>query len=139
MNVVVAVEVGSRHEREHARYHGPDAMTEVMAQDSRRDYPRRMTSDAGDAPRDDTDQATVFLDNRGLEPPLPMVRTLEAFERLEAGQRLAIHNDRVPIYLLPQLEARGATFEIDERPDGDAVVTIRRTQADAGESEAEAS
>ncbi|MDZ7706805.1 MAG: DUF2249 domain-containing protein [Trueperaceae bacterium] len=97
-----------------------------------------MTSDAGHGPRDDTGDATVFLDNRGLEPPLPMVRTLEAFERLEPGQRLTIHNDRVPVYLLPQLEARGATFEIDERPDGDAVVTIRRAQADAGDPESEA-
>lgn len=69
---------------------------------------------------------TVFLDNRGLEPPLPMVRTLEAYERLAPGQRLQIHNDRVPVYLLPQLEARGATFEVDERPGGDALVTIRR-------------
>lgn len=115
-------------------------MTEVMAQDSRRDYPRPMTSDGGHGPRDENESgdATVFLDNRGLEPPLPMVRTLEAYERLEPGQRLAIHNDRVPIYLLPQLEARGAAFEIDERPDGDAIVTIRRAQADAGDPEAEA-
>jgi len=111
-------------------------MTEVMAQDSRGDYPRRMTPDADDATRTDPDDATVHLDNRGLEPPLPMVRTLEAYERLEAGQRLAIHNDRVPVYLLPQLEARGATFEIDERPGGDAVVTIRRGHAPAAGHEA---
>lgn len=113
-------------------------MTEVMAQDSRRVYPPRMTSDSGHEPRDETGDATVFLDNRGLEPPLPMVRTLEAYERLAPGQRLAIHNDRVPIYLLPQLEARGASYEIDERPGGDAVVTIRRAQADAGDPESEA-
>lgn len=113
-------------------------MTEVMAQDSRRDYPLRMTTGAGRGPRDDSGDATVLLDNRGLEPPLPMVRTLEAYGRLKPGQALAIHNDRVPIYLLPQLEARGATFEIDERPGGDAVVTIRRAQADAGEPEADA-
>lgn len=104
-------------------------MTEVMAQDSRRDYPRRMTPAAHDATRAEPDPVTVSLDNRGLEPPLPMVRTLEAFERLEPGQRLTIHNDRVPVYLLPQLEARGATFEIDERPGGDAVVTIHRADA----------
>jgi uncharacterized protein (DUF2249 family) len=113
-------------------------MTEVMAQDSRGDYPRRMTHDADDATRDERDPVTVLLDNRGLEPPLPMMRTLEAFERLEPGQRLSIHNDRVPVYLLPQLEARGATFEIDERPGGDAVVTIRRAEAAAVEPEAEA-
>ena len=97
-----------------------------------------MASDAGHWPHDDSGDATVFLDNRGLEPPLPMVRTLEAYERLAPGQRLAIHNDRVPVYLLPQLEARGATFEIDERPGGDAVVTIRRARADAGKPGADA-
>lgn len=69
----------------------------------------------------------IFLDNRGLEPPHPMVRTLEAFERLVPGQRLTIHNDRVPIYLLPQLEARGAIFEIHELPGGDARVVITRS------------
>jgi TusA-related sulfurtransferase len=78
----------------------------------------------------------VFLDNRGLEPPLPMVRTLEAYERLAPGERLRIHNDRVPVYLLPQLEARGATYEVDERPGGDAFVTIRRP-ADAPTPETE--
>lgn len=85
-------------------------------------------------PHDATD--AVFLDNRGLEPPLPMVRTLEAYERLAPGGRLRIHNDRVPVYLLPQLEARGATYDIDERPDGDALVTIRRPSG-APEPEAE--
>ncbi|MCB9740744.1 MAG: DUF2249 domain-containing protein [Deltaproteobacteria bacterium] len=80
-----------------------------------------MPHDAADA---------VFLDNRGLEPPMPMVRTLEAYERLAPGERLRIHNDRVPVYLLPQLEARGASYEIDERLDGDAIVTIRRPADD---------
>lgn len=86
-----------------------------------------MPQDAADA---------VFLDNRGLEPPLPMVRTLEAYERLAPGERLRIHNDRVPVYLLPQLEARGASYEIDERPGGDALVTIQRpAEAPAPEGE----
>lgn len=75
----------------------------------------------------------AFLDNRGLEPPVPMVRTLEAYERLAPGGRLVIHNDRVPVYLLPQLEARGASFEVDERPGGDARVTIRRPSSEPGE------
>lgn len=74
----------------------------------------------------------VFLDNRGLEPPVPMVRTLEAFERLAPGQRLTIHNDRVPIYLLPQLEARGAAVEIEELPGGAARVLITRTAVPRG-------
>ena len=70
--------------------------------------------------------AETSLDNRGLEPPMPMIRTLEALSGLAPGDVLVIHNDRVPVYLLPQLEARGARFHVDERPEGDAVVVIER-------------
>lgn len=68
----------------------------------------------------------TFLDNRGLEPPLPMLRALEAYESLAPGERLTIHNDRVPIYLLPELLARGARYEVAEQPDGSAVLTIAK-------------
>ncbi len=64
------------------------------------------------------------LDNRGLEPPMPMVRTLEALENLPDGGTLTIHNDRVPIYLLPQLGDMGVSYTIEEFPDGSAKVRI---------------
>lgn len=67
-----------------------------------------------------------FLDNRGLEPPNPMIRTLEKLERMAAGAVLVIHNDRVPIYLLPQLLDAGATYDVDEQPDGSARVRITK-------------
>ena len=66
----------------------------------------------------------AFLDNRGLEPPQPMIRTLEKLESLGAGDVLTIHNDRVPVYLLPQLLDEGATYEVEELPDGRAKVRI---------------
>lgn len=65
-----------------------------------------------------------LLDNRGLEPPMPMVRTLEALETLPAGGVLILHNDRVPIYLLPQLEALGVRYEVEELADGSARVLL---------------
>jgi len=64
------------------------------------------------------------LDNRGLEPPMPMVRTLEALENMQDGDVLTIHNDRVPVYLLPQLEEQGARYSVEELPDGSARVRI---------------
>ena len=64
------------------------------------------------------------LDNRGLEPPMPMVRTLEALENMQDGDVLTIHNDRVPVYLLPQLEEQGACYSVEELPDGSARVRI---------------
>ncbi len=65
-----------------------------------------------------------MLDNRGLEPPLPMIRTLEALAELAPGDVLVIHNDRVPVYLLPQLADEGASYEVATLPDGSARVRI---------------
>jgi len=39
------------------------------------------------------------LDNRGLEPPQPMMRTLAALEQLPDDEELIINNDRRPIFL----------------------------------------
>ena len=68
----------------------------------------------------------AFLDNRGLEPPNPMVRTLEKLDELAQGDVLTIHNDRVPVYLLPQLQELGAVYEVAEQADGSAIVTITK-------------
>ncbi len=65
-----------------------------------------------------------FLDNRGLEPPNPMIRTLEALDTLSPGDELTIHNDRVPVYLLPQLQDAGADYQVESQPDGSAIVRI---------------
>lgn len=56
----------------------------------------------------------VVLDVRGLEPPEPLLRTLEQLERLPAGATLVQVNERVPQFLLPQLRSRGYTWEIVE-------------------------
>jgi uncharacterized protein (DUF2249 family) len=56
----------------------------------------------------------VVLDVRGLEPPEPLVRTLEALEALPPGGLLIQLNTRVPQFLLPQLRSRGYAFEIHE-------------------------
>lgn len=51
--------------------------------------------------------ACQSLDNRGLEPPEPMVRTLEAVEGMAVGEVLEIWNDRDPLFLYPELATRG--------------------------------
>ena len=55
---------------------------------------------------------------------MPMVRTLEALDTMREGDVLTIHNDRVPVYLLPQLEEQGAAYRVEELPDGSARVRI---------------
>ena len=72
----------------------------------------------------------VVLDVRGLVPPEPLVRTLEALQTLPAGATLVQHNDRVPQFLLPMLSERGFLYDIDAAaPGGGVLVRIRRQAA----------
>jgi len=64
------------------------------------------------------------LDNRGLEPPEPMIRTLAACNGIVSGRVLEIHNDRRPMFLYPYLEERGYRYETVDDPDGSAFVRI---------------
>lgn len=79
------------------------------------------------SPREESsDQNVRILDVRGLEPPEPMIRTLEALEALSEGQTLVQLNVRVPEFLLPQLEERGFAYEIREQSTDLVRVFIRR-------------
>jgi uncharacterized protein (DUF2249 family) len=68
----------------------------------------------------------VEVDARGLEPPQPLVRILEAATTLPAGATLRARTDRRPMHLLPQLEERGFSADCQEQPDGSFVTHIRR-------------
>jgi uncharacterized protein (DUF2249 family) len=67
------------------------------------------------------------LDNRGLEPPQPMVRTLAKLGNACSGDQVVIHNDRVPMFLIEELNTLGYPFEVDQQQDGSAIVTITKT------------
>lgn len=66
----------------------------------------------------------VELDNRGLEPPEPMVRTLEAINRLQPGERLVGHYDRKPMFLMPKLDQMGYAYEVTQHEDGSATLVV---------------
>lgn len=68
----------------------------------------------------------ITLDNRGLEPPQPMVRTLAALDRCKSGDEVHILNDRVPVFLIEELNSLGCTYTVEEQPDGTAKVQIRK-------------
>jgi uncharacterized protein (DUF2249 family) len=68
----------------------------------------------------------TFLDNRGLQPPEPLVRILDALEHLAAGEVLQAINERDPVFLYPELEARGAAIRTEKRADGGMRLLIRR-------------
>jgi len=66
------------------------------------------------------------VDARGLEPPQPMVRILEALDSLPAATHLHARTDRRPMHLYPLLEARGFVGESEEQSDGSFVTHIQR-------------
>lgn len=78
------------------------------------------------APSDRESSRVWELDNRGLEPPQPMVRTLSTLERMKDNDTLIIHNDRVPVFLLEELDGIGYDYRVEEAEDGSAWVTIRK-------------
>ncbi len=64
----------------------------------------------------------VTVDARGLEPPQPMQRILEALASLPEGVTLRARTDRRPMLLYPKLEERGYRYETREA-DGDGFET----------------
>lgn len=67
------------------------------------------------------------LDNRGLEPPQPMMRTLKTLEKMKSGDSLAIINDRRPMFLYEELEALGYKHETEALKDGSFKIKIVKT------------
>jgi uncharacterized protein (DUF2249 family) len=58
------------------------------------------------------------LDNRDLDPPEPMVRTLAAVEELRPGEVLCALLCREPVFLLPELGKRGHEWHGEFEADG---------------------
>ena len=73
------------------------------------------------------DAPAQTLDNRGLPPPEPMVRTLQALEGVPAGAILEVFVDREPLILYSELRQRGHAFQADKQPDGAYRVLIRHS------------
>ena len=71
------------------------------------------------------EENVIVLDVRGLEPPEPMMRTLEALEQLPPDATLVQINVRVPQFLLPLLQERGFTYDVREQEPGLVRVFIR--------------
>ncbi|WML47743.1 DUF2249 domain-containing protein [Neobacillus sp. PS3-34] len=68
----------------------------------------------------------MILDNRGLEPPQPMMRTLEALEKMDSNGILTIFNDRRPMFLYEQLDELGFQHRTEPQHDGSFKIEIFR-------------
>lgn len=69
--------------------------------------------------------ARITIDNRGLQPPEPMVRILSALAGLGDDDELLAIMDREPMLLYPELERRGWAWEF-VRKEGGHELLIRR-------------
>lgn len=69
-------------------------------------------------------EPSIEVDNRDLDPPEPMVRTLEVLERLMPGEALAALLPREPLFLFKELEARGCRWRGGFEPDGSYRIVI---------------
>lgn len=88
------------------------------------DSPLSPPTFANASPRSCTGLATVEVDARGLEPPEPMVRILNAFEQLAPGGSLRARTDQRPIHLLNELAARGVHHADEKQSDGSWSLTL---------------
>ena len=82
--------------------------------------------------KEDTDVPFFHLDNRELDPPIPMIRTLEFLESHETCATgdlgVEIWNVRVPALLLPELDDRGFSYDVHDAGNGMVQVKIRRAE-----------
>jgi uncharacterized protein (DUF2249 family) len=67
---------------------------------------------------------TIELDNRDLDPPEPLVRTLEGVEQLPPGETLVALLPREPLFLFDELKARGYSWRGSLELDGSYRIVI---------------
>ena len=67
----------------------------------------------------------ILVDGRGLEPPEPMEKVMQALALLRPGQgiRFLLHREPFPLY--PLLAERGYRHDTQPPPDGSYVILIR--------------
>jgi uncharacterized protein (DUF2249 family) len=75
---------------------------------------------------EDPPSAEVTVDARGLEPPQPLVKILEALATLPEGARLVALTERRPMHLYAQLEERGFVGESKALEDGSFMTYVQR-------------
>jgi uncharacterized protein (DUF2249 family) len=68
----------------------------------------------------------VQIDARGLEPPEPLIRILDALESLPAGFQLRALTDREPCHLFGEAGQRGFRHKTAEQPDRSWITVLDR-------------
>jgi uncharacterized protein (DUF2249 family) len=68
----------------------------------------------------------IEVDARGLEPPQPLVKILEALAQISGDTELKARTDRRPLHLYAHLDERGFVGRTDEEKDGSFATYIHR-------------
>lgn len=66
----------------------------------------------------------IHLDVRGLQPPEPLERVLDALDRLAPGKRLVMLIDRAPLPLYRILDRNGYRYHAAMQDSGTVTVEI---------------
>ena len=69
--------------------------------------------------------ADIVIDCRGLEPPEPLVRTLEALDQIGPAETLLVLLPHEPYPLYRALKLNGFSWQTTRRPDGTVEVLIQ--------------
>ncbi|PTY08065.1 hypothetical protein DB347_00310 [Opitutaceae bacterium EW11] len=69
---------------------------------------------------------TLDVDARGLEPPEPLIRILDALESLPSEKKLRAWTDREPCHLFGEAKTRGFSAESRAQADGSWVTVLSR-------------
>lgn len=56
----------------------------------------------------------LVIDVRGLEPPEPMIRILEALPQITPGSTLLVHHHREPLLLYEKLDSQGFAHRVEK-------------------------
>ncbi len=70
------------------------------------------------------------IDVRGLEMPEPMMRVLEEVRNMTDEEGLFVQHERVPRFLLPELDAQGFQYALEEIEEGDVRLFIFKAAND---------
>lgn len=68
----------------------------------------------------------ITVDCRELEPPEPMVKVLEAVEKMGKEEAVLMLHRKKPALLLPRLKEKGLDFELTEKEDESIELLIWR-------------
>ncbi|MFN3711871.1 MAG: sulfurtransferase TusA family protein [Alishewanella aestuarii] len=73
------------------------------------------------------------LDVRNLEPPQPMIRIMQALEKLKRGETLEVLGSRPFTHLLPRLEEMGYAYQLEEAEEGYVLIIWHKEEVPSKE------